>query len=88
MGIFRGFQVETYSLQVQLSDACFRKYQTGVRNHPMRFFLHESGIKNIGMISKFPYFPNKIDPSVKNVPATAAVIRQAKVAAMSALKPI
>lgn len=31
--------------------------------------------------------PNNIDPSVKKVPATAAVMRQARVAAMRALRP-
>ena len=33
------------------------------------------------------YLPSRTDPPVKNAPATAAVMRQARVAAMSALKP-
>lgn len=76
------------SYEAIFKNQYFKKYQTGFRNHAIHFFLRESSIKNIVMISVLSYFPNKIDPSVINVPATAAVIRQAKVAAMRALKPI
>ena len=57
--------------------------QTGIRENRS----YNPGKNRLIAAFKFRYFPKSTDPPVKNVPATAAVIRHARVAAMSALRP-